>query len=116
TIIDLMATGAPATMRQKISQAEVDLYFDMFAGLDWRPMFFVLVVVDDGDQAIERARRTLLAICRQDYPDWHLALIGDDLAVTLRDRLVDGQDNVQTLRDRLLNRAGDWEQLSARVL
>ena len=111
-----MAAGAPATIRQKLSQAEVDLYFDMLTGLDWRPVFLVLVLVDDGDQAIERARGTLLAMCRQGYPDWHLALIGDDLTVALRDRLVDGHDTVQTLRDRLLNRAGDWEQLSARVL
>jgi len=103
-------------IRQKISRAEIDLYFDMLAGLDWRPMFLVLVVVDDADQAIERARATLLAISSQGYPDWRLALIGDDPTVALRDRLVDGCDNVRTLRDRLLNRPGDWEQLAARVL
>jgi ADP-heptose:LPS heptosyltransferase/GT2 family glycosyltransferase len=103
-------------IRQKISQAEIDLHFDMLAGLDWLPMFLVLVVVDDGDQAIKRARTTLLAMCRQGYPDWRLVLIGDDPAVALRDRLADGCDDVRTLRDRLLNRAGDWEQLAARVL
>jgi ADP-heptose:LPS heptosyltransferase/GT2 family glycosyltransferase len=102
--------------RQKISQAEIDLYFDMLAGLDWHPMFLVLVVVDDGDQAVERARATLLAMGRQGYPDWHLALIGDDSAVALRDRLIDGCDDVRTLRDRLVNRAGDWERFAARVL
>ena len=102
-------------IRQKISQAEIDLYFDMLAGLDWHPVFLVLVVVDDGDQAIERARATLISVCRQGYPDWHLALIGDDSAVALRDRLVDGCDDVRTLRDRLLNRTGDWEQLAERV-
>jgi hypothetical protein len=58
-------------IRQKISQAEVDLYFDILAGLDWHPMFLVLVFVDDGDQAIERARATLISLCRQGYPDWH---------------------------------------------
>src|SRR5208337_3671333 len=99
----------PGMIRQKISQAEIDLYFDMLAGLDWHPVFLVLVVVDDGDQAIERARATLISVCRQGYPDWHLALIGDDSAVALRDRLVDGCDDVRTLRDRLLNRTGDWE-------
>ena len=51
-------------IRQKISQAEIDLYFDMLAGLDWHPVFLVLVVVDDGDRAIERARATLLAMGR----------------------------------------------------
>ena len=55
-------------------------------------------------------------MCRQGYPNWHLALIGDDSAVELRDRLVEGHDDVRTLHDRLLNRAGDWEQLSARLL
>ncbi|HKM74110.1 MAG TPA: glycosyltransferase, partial [Stellaceae bacterium] len=101
--------------RRKISQAEVDLYFDILAGLDWHPMFLVLVVVDDGEQAIERARATLISVCRQGYPDWHLALIGDDSEVALRDRLVDGCDDVRTLRDRLLKR-DDWQQLAARVL
>jgi ADP-heptose:LPS heptosyltransferase/GT2 family glycosyltransferase len=103
-------------IRQKISQAEIDLYFDILAGLDWHPMFLVLVVVDDGDRAIERARATLLAMGRQGYPDWRLVLIGDDSTVALRDRLVNGCDDVRTLRDRLLNRAGDWEHLAARVL
>jgi len=103
-------------IRQKVSQAEVDLYFDMLSGLDWHPVFLVLVVVDDTDRAVERARATLLAMGTQGYPDWHLVLIGDDPAVVLRDRLVDGCDDVRALRDRLLNRAGDWEQLAARVL
>jgi O-antigen biosynthesis protein len=103
-------------IRRKITQAEIDLYSEMLAGLEWHPVFVVAVVVDDRDQAIERARATLISVGRQDYPDWHLALIGDDTAVALRDRLVDGIDNVRTLRDRLLNRDGDWERLSALVL
>ena len=103
-------------IRQKIGQAEVDLYFDILAGVDWHPMFLVLVFVDDGDQAIERARATLISVCRQGYPDWHLALISHDSAVALCDRLVNGCDDVRTLRDRLLQRSDDWEQLAARVL
>jgi hypothetical protein len=102
-------------IRQKISQAEIDLYFDILAGLDWYPVFLVLVVVDDGDTAIERARATLLAMGSQGYPDWRLVLIGDDSTVALRNRLVDGCD-VRSLRDRLRNRAGDWEQLADRVI
>jgi ADP-heptose:LPS heptosyltransferase/GT2 family glycosyltransferase len=101
--------------REKISQAEVDLYFDILAGLDWHPMFLLLVFVDDGDQAIERARATIVSVSRQGYPHWRLALIGDDSGVALRDRLVDGCDDVRTLRDRLLKR-DDWRQLAARVL
>jgi ADP-heptose:LPS heptosyltransferase/GT2 family glycosyltransferase len=112
---DLKGTGS-GMIRQKISQAEINLYFDILAGLEWRPMFLVLVIIDDGDQAIERTRATLLTICRQGYPDWHVALLGDDSAVALRDRLVGGCDDVQTLSDRLLNRSREWEQLSARVL
>ena len=96
--------GGPSMIRQKISQAEVDLYFDMLAGLDWHPMFLVLLVIDDGDQAIERARATLISVCSQGYPDWHVAIIGDNSAVALCDRLVDGCEDVRTLRDRLLNR------------
>jgi ADP-heptose:LPS heptosyltransferase/GT2 family glycosyltransferase len=103
-------------IREKISQAEIDFYFDMLAGLDSHPVFLVLVVVDDGDRAIERARATLRAMGRQGYPDWHLALLGDDSAVALRDRLVNGIDDVRTLRDHLLNRTRDWEQLADRVL
>jgi ADP-heptose:LPS heptosyltransferase/GT2 family glycosyltransferase len=103
-------------IRQKIRQAEIDLYFDMLAGLDWHPVFLVLVVVDDGDRAIERAHATLLAMGRQGYRDWRVVLIGDDSTVALRDRLVDGCDDVRTLRDRLLNRADDWQQLADRVL
>jgi ADP-heptose:LPS heptosyltransferase/GT2 family glycosyltransferase len=103
-------------IRQQTSQAEINLYFDILAGLEWRPMFLVLVVIDDGDQAIERARATLLTICKQGYPDWHVALLGDDAAVALCERLVGGCDDVRTLSDRLLNRSREWEQLSARVL
>ena len=103
-------------IREKISQAEIDFYFDMLAGLDCHPAFLVLVVVDDGDRVIERARATLRAIGRQGYPDWHVALLGDDPAVVLRDRLVNGIDDVRTLRDHLLNRTPDWEQRADRVL
>jgi hypothetical protein len=52
-------------IRQKSGQGKVDLYFDLLAGLGWHPMFLALLVVDDGDQAIERAR----AVLRQGYPD-----------------------------------------------
>jgi ADP-heptose:LPS heptosyltransferase/GT2 family glycosyltransferase len=112
----LVSPSPETTIRQKISQAEIDLYFDMLAGLAWHPVFFVLVVVDDGDRVLERARATLLAMSRQDYPDWRLALLGGDSAVALCDRLVDGSDDVRALRDRLLGQGDDWQRLTERVL
>jgi hypothetical protein len=56
-------------IRQKSGQGKVGLYFALLAGLGWHPMFLELLVVDDGDQAIEHARATLISVRRQGYPD-----------------------------------------------
>ena len=104
------------TLRRKISQAEIDLYSDMLAEIRWHPHFGVIVLVDDGCEAIARARNTIASVCRQAYANWRLVLVGDDSAVDMRDRLADGRDDVRTLLDRLLDHTGDWEALSTRAL
>jgi O-antigen biosynthesis protein len=103
-------------LRQKISQAEIELYSDMLAEIGWHPRFSVIVIVDDADEAIERAHATIASVCRQGYADWRLVLIGDDSAVALRDLLADGRNDVRTLLDRPLNRRVEWQALSARML
>jgi ADP-heptose:LPS heptosyltransferase/GT2 family glycosyltransferase len=109
--------SGPGSLRRKISQAEIDLYSDMLAEMQWRPRFCVIVIVDNDDcSAIECAHATIASVCSQAYCDWRLILVGDEPAVALRDRLADGRDDVRTLGDRLLNRGGDWVALSARIL
>jgi ADP-heptose:LPS heptosyltransferase/GT2 family glycosyltransferase len=104
------------TLRRKISQAEIDLYSDMLTEIRWHPRFGVIVLVDDGCEAIERARNTITSVCSQAYANWRLVLVGDDSGVALRDRLADGRDDVRTLLNRLLDRTGDWKALSAGAL
>jgi O-antigen biosynthesis protein len=108
--------SGPGAFRRKISQAEIDLDTNILKKLEWRPHFCVLVLVDDGCGAVERARRTIASVCGQAYRDWRLVLVGDDTAVALRDRLADGRNDLVTLLDRLLNRDDDWAALSVRIL
>jgi O-antigen biosynthesis protein len=68
----------PWGLRQRMSQAEVDLKLGALERLEWRPGFHVFLPLSQADNAFEQARRSLRALSRQTYSNWRLWLVPAD--------------------------------------
>jgi ADP-heptose:LPS heptosyltransferase/GT2 family glycosyltransferase len=112
-----LTIGKPDLLRRKISQAEIDLYLETLARLDWRPIFYLLLIVDAGEEAKDRAYTTLNSLRLQSYTEWRVVILRYRQfdTDTMVERLASGLDDVRTFRRRLLNR-DDEEIWSERLL
>jgi hypothetical protein len=105
-------------LRRKVSQAEIDLYLEMLARLDWHAAFRFVLIVDASEEANDRALITLNSLYLQSYLEWRVVILryrqlDSDVMI---ERLAKGLDDVRTLRDQLLNRGADDKAWRDRLL
>jgi lipopolysaccharide heptosyltransferase II len=106
-------------LRRKISQAEIDLQFRILSGLDWHPKFCLLMSVGYGEDEVEQAQATLASLREQAYSDWQSYIVPGRRGGKrdeLRDRLLDGSENVRTLRFHFQNGSNDRKAWRDNVL
>lgn len=109
---------APRLFRQRVTHAEANLSRDILAGLHWRPLFRLIMPIDDSDDAVDRCRATLASLDRQIFRHWNLRLIlryRDSDFGRIVERLREGRDTIGSLRDRLLQ-PRDSDRLRDRLL
>ncbi len=88
------AEGAgPGLLRQKMTEAEVDLQRRILTGLDWDPLFCVVVVADAGAPGA-RIDATLASLRRQVYERWQVVIVTRADARGLSRRVRDGFDDI----------------------
>jgi ADP-heptose:LPS heptosyltransferase/GT2 family glycosyltransferase len=63
-------------LRRKMAQAELDLQMRILAGLEWQPMFCVVLWIPPQDKSMQPARASLAALREQTYLRWHLQIVG----------------------------------------
>ncbi len=68
-----------ATIRRRLSGAEIDLYRDIVGRLDRRP-FFQLILAGGGPPDAEKIDATLRSLANQAYADWHVSALVDKAA------------------------------------
>jgi ADP-heptose:LPS heptosyltransferase/GT2 family glycosyltransferase len=110
--------GNPDLLPRKVSQAEIDLQFEILTRLDWHPAFCLLLIVDASEEADRRARITLSSLRSQSYSEWWVVILRYHQIDTgeMVERLAKGLDDVRTLRARLLNRFEDGNDWCDRLL
>ena len=92
--VEAGADGA-ASLRRKMTQAEIDLDERILTALDWHPAFCVLILSGGDARSLEPLRATLLSLRSQAYGAWRaLIALPERGKPTLRDRVLEGLDDI----------------------
>jgi ADP-heptose:LPS heptosyltransferase/GT2 family glycosyltransferase len=82
--VEPVETSGPWSLRTKLQQTEADVSLAILGRLDYKPTYFVLLVLRSGDEAeLRRLAATIASLRDQAYCDWTLAIVlrsGSDLA------------------------------------
>ena len=92
---DAPDTEGPWSLRQRMTQAEIDLLERPLRALASRPSFAVLLPLPLGAKTVAQARATLVSLGRQVYEDWRLNILTPTRATAaLRRELLEGLEHL----------------------
>jgi ADP-heptose:LPS heptosyltransferase/GT2 family glycosyltransferase len=100
-VAELPEDIGPWSLRQKMTQAEIDLQMRVLTGLNARPVFHLLLPLQETAEALESVHGTVSSLAEQSYPEWRLVVFPAGHADRLGDLTRDLLGRFGEISDRL---------------